>query len=79
MPPTTRTRLQPFLTPTGAAATAETLRVCRTLPCQAASVRGRLRVCSSRHIRRMTRLARWRLWARRASRRVMPSAALRAR
>ena len=28
---------------------------------------------------RMTRLARWRLWARRASRRVLPSPALRAR
>ncbi len=32
-------------------------------------------VFSSRHMRRMTRLARCRLWARRASRRVLPSAA----
>ncbi len=56
-----------------------TLRECPTLPCQAASASGCCRVYSSRHIRRMTRLARCRLWARRASRRVLPSVAFRAR
>ena len=52
---------------------------CRTLPCQAASAWGCCRAVSSRHIRRMTWLASWRLWARRASRRVLPSVVLRAR
>jgi len=53
--------------------------VCRTLPCQAAAASGSRRACSSRHMRRMMRFARWRLCARRASRRVLPSAVLRAR
>ena len=52
---------------------------CPTLPCQAASANGCFRACSSRHIRRMTRLASWRLWARLASRRVLGSPAFLAR
>ncbi len=54
-------------------------RDCRTLPCQAASASGWFRAVSSRHIRRMTRLASWRLWARLALRRVLPSPAFLAR
>jgi len=37
---------------------ADPRRACRTLPCQAADASGTRRVCSSRHMRRMTRLAR---------------------
>jgi hypothetical protein len=35
--------------------------VCQTLPCQAAALTAAVRACSSLHMRRMTRLARWRL------------------
>jgi hypothetical protein len=52
---------------------------CPTLPCQAAMAEDGVRACSSRHIRRMTRLARWRLWARLASRRVFPWVVFRVR
>ncbi len=52
---------------------------CQTLPCQGAAGRGVDLVFSSCHIRRMTRLASCRLWARRAARLVLPSAALRSR
>ena len=53
--------------------------VCLTLPCQAVGCCDADFSFWSRHMRRMTRLARWRLWARLASRRVLPSAVLRAR
>lgn len=50
----------------------------QTLPCQAAVMAGvSRRRDSSFHMRRMTRLASCRLWARRASRRVLPSLILR--
>jgi len=52
--------------------------VCRTLPCQAAGLRGCFRVFSSCRIRRVARLGSCLLWARRVSRRVLPSVALRA-
>ena len=55
------------------------IRHCQMLPYQAAGAWGCWRAISSRHIRLMIRLAGWRLWTRRASRRVLFSVSLRAR
>ena len=65
---------------TSLAIVAETRDDCPTLPCQAAGSEWSFgRRDSSFHMRRMTRLARCRLCARRAARRVLPSDSLRSR